>query len=120
MSVTGTVSLLNLSLTTLPNLVLNIGGSLSVGDKFFVVVNDGVDPVTGAFSSGATITSGNYVFLIDYVADSVSGNLAGGNDILLEVTAVPEPGTWVAAALAAAVIGYWLSVNRKRLRRVIG
>jgi autotransporter-associated beta strand protein len=114
--VTGSVSLLNLSLTSLPSLVLNIGGTLSVGDKFFIVVNDGSDPVVGTFSQGATITSGSYTFLIDYVADSVSGNLAGGNDILLEVTAVPEPSTWIAGGLAFLAVGY---TQRKRFARAL-
>ncbi|MEY2495804.1 MAG: hypothetical protein QOJ45_2296 [Verrucomicrobiota bacterium] len=115
--VTGSVSLLNLSATTLPNLVLTIGGTFVVGDKFFVILNDSVDPVVGTFAQGATVTSGSYTFLIDYFADSVSGNLVGGNDILLEVTAVPEPSTWIGGALALGAIGL-MTRNSRRAHRL--
>jgi autotransporter-associated beta strand protein len=96
--VNGTVTL------NLGNIVVMAGGGLNVGDKFFVVVNDGIDPVTGAFAQGATVTSGSDTFLINYLDDS-NGGMAG-NDISLTLTAIPEPSTWIGAALALAAIAF--------------
>jgi autotransporter-associated beta strand protein len=93
------------------NIVVIAGGGLNVGDKFFVVVNDGVDPVVGAFAQGATVTSGSDTFLINYLDDS-GGGLAG-NDISLTLTAIPEPSTWIGAALALGAI---VCAKRKRSR----
>jgi autotransporter-associated beta strand protein len=95
----------------LGNIVVMAGGGLNVGDKFFVVVNDGVDPVVGAFAQGATVTSGSDTFLINYLDDSGGGT--AGNDISLTLTAIPEPSTWLGAALALVAIGY---TQRRRLR----
>jgi hypothetical protein len=49
-------------------------------------------------------------------AGSFSYDANNGGEINLNLTAVPEPSTWGAAALAAAVIGYQLSVIRRRNR----
>jgi fibronectin-binding autotransporter adhesin len=107
------------TLVTGPNLSLNITGSLSIGQQFFIVNNTGANAVSGVFAQGATVTSGQYTFLIDYLADFGSNSAAGGNDIMLEVTAIPEPSTWIGAALALGAVAlaqrrrlrsYWLSV----------
>lgn len=98
------------------NLVLNIGGPLSIGDKFFVLLNNGSDVNSGTFSQGLVMTSGDYAFAINY-ADSATGfgGDGGFNDISLTVTAVPEPSTWAAGSLALLVLGF---TQRRRLRRV--
>ena len=109
-SVTGTVTI------TGSNLVITAGSGLSIGQKFFIVLNDGIDPVSGTFAQGASIMASNNgdVFSISYVDDSAGGG--SGNDISLTVTAVPEPATWVGVALALGVLGWsrrWrLSRNR--------
>jgi hypothetical protein len=111
LNVTGSVDI------TGSNLSLRIGGILAVNDKFFIVVNDSVDPVLGVFSQGAAVSSGGYTFLIDY-ADNFGGT-GVGNDISLTVTAIPEASTWIGAALALGAVAvakrrrlrsYWLSV----------
>jgi autotransporter-associated beta strand protein len=94
------------------NLSLRIGGVLAVNDKFFIVVNDSVDPVLGVFSQGVTVNSGGYTFLIDY-ADNFGG-VGAGNDISLTVTAIPEASTWIGAALALGAIGV---TQRKRFAK---
>jgi fibronectin-binding autotransporter adhesin len=94
------------------NLSLRIGGVLAVNDKFFIVVNDSVDPVLGVFSQGVTVNSGGYTFLIDY-ADNFGG-VGAGNDISLTVTAIPETSTWIGAALALGAIGV---TQRKRFAK---
>ena len=116
LSVTGTVSLGGVLGS---NLVLNVSGltQANVGQAFFILSNDGTDAITSTFAQGATISSGSDVFTIDYVADFGTGALVGGNDIALVLTAVPEPSTYVAAALAAFFIGYSLSVNRRRRKQ---
>jgi autotransporter-associated beta strand protein len=107
-SVIGTVTL---SLTS--NLVVNVGGALALGNKFFITLNDGSDLVTGTFAQGGTVTANNgYVFLIDYLDNGDSGTV--GNDISLTLTAVPEPSTWIGAALALGAIGF--TQLRKRSR----
>jgi autotransporter-associated beta strand protein len=98
LSVTGTVDVTGSTLS------LRVGGTLTANDKFFIVVNDSIDPVVGAFAQGTTITAGGYTFLINY-ADNFGG-IGAGNDISLTVTAIPEAGTWIGAALAAAAIGW--------------
>lgn len=104
------------TILTGPSLSLNITGTLAMGQQFFIVSNTGANAVSGVFAQGATITSGGYTFLIDYLADFGTQSAVGGNDIMLEVTAVPEPSTWVGAALALAAIGF---TQRRRLRGLI-
>ena len=95
------------------NIVVNPGAGLNVGDKFFVLLNDASDIISGTFAQGATITVGYDTFLINYLDNGDGGAL--GNDISLTlVTIIPEPGTWVGAALAVVILGW--SQLRKRSR----
>ena len=70
-------------------------------DKFYIALNDGADTVSGTFASVTGLPSG---WTVVYDANGDGGLV--GNDIAIE--AVPEPSTWCAAALAAAVIGFQL------------
>jgi autotransporter-associated beta strand protein len=105
-------STINLNSATL---TLAIGGTLNLGDKFFIMEN-GSNSANGLslFSNGATVTSGAYTFAINY-ADNGDGGLIA-NDISLTVTAIPEPGTWVGASLALAAIAW---TQRKRLSHLL-
>ena len=106
-SVTGTVSIGG------SNLVVSVGGVLSVNDKFFITLNNGTDLVTGTFAQGVTVTADNgYTFLINYLDNGDSGTV--GNDISLTLTAIPEPSTWIGAALALGAIGF---TQRKRFTK---
>jgi fibronectin-binding autotransporter adhesin len=82
--VTGTVSV-NAAAT----LAVNVTGTLVDGQKYFIVVNDDVDVVTGTFDTlpqGALVgTYGGFDLRISYVGDSVGGTTTGGNDIVLYV-----------------------------------
>jgi fibronectin-binding autotransporter adhesin len=100
-SVTGSITVANLA----ANLVVAASGltAANVNQAFYIVANDGADPVNGAFAQ-TTITSGSDVFSIDYTADATTGALLGGNDIALILVAVPEPGTWAVSGLAAAML----------------
>jgi fibronectin-binding autotransporter adhesin len=104
---------------TLGNAILNLNSisNLSIGNKLAILDNQSsqTSASMGNFNGlaeGSSFSSGSYTFKIFY--DGVASTLAesGGNDIILEVTAVPEPGTWLAGALA--VIGVTLT-QRKRL-----
>jgi hypothetical protein len=63
--------------------------------------------VSGEFAQGSTVTSGPFSFAIDYAGGD-------GNDIVLTVTAVPEPSTWIGGAFAFAALGY---MQRRKLKK---
>jgi fibronectin-binding autotransporter adhesin len=73
------------------DLVLNAPGGLVVNDLFFIMVNDGIDPVSGTFAGrpqGSNFTVNGYEFTISYTADFASNSMSGGNDVAL---LIPEP-----------------------------
>jgi autotransporter-associated beta strand protein len=94
-------------------LAVTVGGTLQLGDKFFILENSSLNPNSvGLFTNGATVTANNgYLFEITYFD---TGDATPGNDISLTLTEVPEPSTWVGATLALASIAY---AQRKRLRK---
>jgi hypothetical protein len=86
-----------------------------LGDKFFIVLNDGLDSVSGTFnglSNLSTFTAGGDTFLINYADIGGTGLDLTPNDISLTVVGIPEPGTWLAAALTLSAIGW---MQRRRL-----
>ncbi len=63
-------------------------------DVFFVILNDGADPIKGILTGlpqGATFRSGDHTWQVSYTGDAGSNSFikAGGNDLALRV--VPEP-----------------------------
>lgn len=86
----------------------------TVGDRIFLVDNDGGDAITGTFAGlaqGAKFTSGGVEFFISYTGDLASGIFAGaGNDVVIMV---PEPGTIVQTGLA---LGLLVAIQRTRRR----
>jgi autotransporter-associated beta strand protein len=112
-SVTGAVNLGGLLAS---NLVLNVSGltQSNVGQKFFIVLNDGTDLISTTFAQGTIVTGGANVFTINYADNGDAGTV--GNDISLTLTAVPEPSTWIGGALALVAIGF---TQRRRIRRLI-
>jgi autotransporter-associated beta strand protein len=98
---------------------LNVGGGVSlagaeldfsleagytpvVGDVLYLILNGSDTPVTGVFSklNGTTMpltedslfTFNNDQMEITYLADAAANSFTGGNDVALQVVAVPEPG----------------------------
>jgi hypothetical protein len=98
------------------NLVITAGSSLSIGQTFYIVLNDGTDLITGTFAQGSTIMASNNggVFLINYLANGDGGIVS--NDISLTVSALPEPCTLIAAILPITLLIYH---ERKNLWRVL-
>ena len=88
-SVTGTVTI-NAATTLVPT----VTGTLVGGQKYFIVVNDAVDAVTGTFAGfaqdGLVGTYGGVDLKISYVGDSVGNTITGGNDIVLYVESVGD------------------------------
>jgi autotransporter-associated beta strand protein len=103
-NVTGAVNI------TLATLQLNIpnGTVFAAGDQYVLINNDLADAISGTFANApaGTDTIDGYSWIVSYT--SANGL---GNDFVL--TAVPEPSTWLAAALALGAIGF---SQRKRLR----
>jgi len=102
-------------------LAIGAGGSISFQSlQKFNIIDLGVTPgstysglITGIGSdpgteSGWTITNQNWAYNFSYDA-------ANGGEIDLSVTALPEPSTWCAAALAFGVVGY---SQRRRLKEL--
>ena len=86
-NVTGTVTLSGL---------LDIqasGGSYSLNNMIFLILNDGSDVVTGTFTGLAqgakAATFGGFDWVISYTANSTNTTFTGGNDVAL--MAIPEP-----------------------------
>jgi fibronectin-binding autotransporter adhesin len=88
--VTGTVDITGGSFAALFS-----SGSYNLGDKLFILTNDGSDAITGNYSGlaqGATVASyGGFDWAISYLADETANTFIGGNDIAL--MAIPEPNT---------------------------
>jgi hypothetical protein len=102
-SVTGAVSITSASLE------LNIPTNtvFAAGQSFTLINNDLADAISGTFSNapaGSNEIIDGYAWIVTYTGGT-------GNNFV--ITAVPEPSTWLAAALAMGVIGF---SQRKRLR----
>jgi fibronectin-binding autotransporter adhesin len=111
-NVTGTVDITGGSLTTLFS-----AGTYAENDLIFILLNDGVDAITGTYAglaNGALVENfGGFNWTISYFADSTagpSGSFTGGNDIALRANAIPEPN--VAALLGC--LGVLLILRRRR------
>jgi autotransporter-associated beta strand protein len=83
-NVTGTVTI-NATAT----LTVSLTGSLAGGQRYFIVVNDGADAVTGTFASlpqdAVVGTFGGADLKISYTGDSGTSAITGGNDIVLYI-----------------------------------
>jgi fibronectin-binding autotransporter adhesin len=92
-----------------------INGFNGSSDLFFIIINDGTDPVNGTFNGlpdGSFVNFSGKSFQIFYGANSETNSLTGGNDVLI---VVPEP---TAAASLLMALGSLLGFNRFRRRHV--
>lgn len=108
------------------NLAISLYTGLSnpvSGDIFFLIDNDGTDPVAGTFTklngAATTLTEGSQFpwnsqnWQITYQADVGGSSFTGGNDVAIMVV-VPEPG-----ALTLAALGLAISLVARRKNRAL-
>ena len=87
------------------------GFTPAVNDIFFLILNDGVDPVSGTFAGlgeGASVQISGFQFSVSYAANGDAG--ATPNDVAL--IAIPEP-----ASIAAILSGLGMLCGLQRFRR---
>ncbi len=81
----------------------SFGFTPNVADMFWLVLNDGLDSLVGMFDNyangAAVFSAGGDQWRIFYGANSTTGLLTGGNDVVI---AVPEPATWVMLLISCA------------------
>ena len=100
------------------NLSLSLGSTaLSIGDKFYIMTYTIGSGESGIFAntsnSGLTYTQGSDTFAVLYNDATVGGGLLS---VSLQLTAIPEPRTYFAAALAMAAL---LITRRRQLSRLL-
>jgi autotransporter-associated beta strand protein len=96
-----------------------LGGSIALtlsnyaptfADRFFIILNDGTDPVAGSFTGlpeGSFVgSSGPYAFFIGYSGNGDGGSV--GNDVFL---AIPEPTSFATLLTGLGVLG---ALRRRR------
>lgn len=77
-----------------------------VGDIYFIINNEGSNPINGAFTNapeGSFIFSNGYAFRITYFADTEANSSTGGNDIAL--ISVPEIPGVLLLMLVGIIVG---------------
>jgi hypothetical protein len=109
LSVSGAITLAgDLQITLLPNFASGTGA------KFFLILNDGADQVSGTFANeqgGLVHDEAGHTFAINYADNADAGTI--GNDVSLTVVAVPEPSS---IALLGGV-GLLAGLRRLRVKR---
>ncbi|MBC8128288.1 MAG: autotransporter-associated beta strand repeat-containing protein, partial [Gloeobacteraceae cyanobacterium ES-bin-144] len=99
------------SVTLSGTLALTINSVPMNGDMVFILLNDGNDPIQGAFhnvANNSTVNISGMDYEISYFANSATMSMTGGNDIAIQ--AVPEPTTALLAGLACLT----LAARRRR------
>ncbi len=102
------------------NLALTLSYTPTDQQLFFLTA--GATSITGSFDSlngvsvalpqGAFFTLGDQQFIIGYTGNSTAGTFQGGNDLVLQASAVPEPSTW--ALLGLGLFSAVLLVRRQK------
>lgn len=102
-----------------------VGGTNIALEKYFVVINDGSDAVSGVFSNQVTagnrfnglvptISIGGIEFAVSYSGDFATNSFTGGNDVVL--VPIPEPSAVPMIAGGLALL--WLASRRRsRVKR---
>lgn len=104
-----TLGTVNITGTTVVTFSLFGGYAPGVADYYFLIKNDGTDPITGTFDllpEGTPVILGGNTYYATYLANAEANSLTGGNDFAL----IPEPGT---ASLAFGALGL-LFFRRRR------
>jgi autotransporter-associated beta strand protein len=103
-------SAVTLGTTSTFELTIASGLTFTAGQQYTLIENLGAGAISGAFSNiaqGGTYSFSGYVFTASYTGGD-------GNDFVL--TAVPEPSTYAAGALALLALGF---TQRRRLAALV-
>jgi len=110
----GNVSLNNATLS------IDLGYAPNSLDRFFLIVNNGANPIGGPFTGPGDGQPRTFVFngtsytgWLYYGGNFDTNELTGGNDLVLSFSPVPEPAGLLGIALAALTTG---SILRRRTR----
>ncbi len=82
------------AITLAGNLNITLAYTPAQGTNFFLIDNLSGGAITGSFAGlaqGATFLVGGQLFQISYVGDSATNSLIGGNDLVIQAQAIPEP-----------------------------
>jgi autotransporter-associated beta strand protein len=82
-------------------------GATSITGSF-----DSLNGVSVALAEGSAFTLGDQQFIIGYSGNSTAGTFQGGNDLVLQASAVPEPSTW--ALLGLGLLSAFFLVRRQK------
>ena len=92
------------------------------GDKFFVLLDSGIDgafanagPATADLPGYGTMTFAGCEFAVSYSGNAAAKTFTGGNDVVLMV--VPEPGASLMIALGGVLLGLPRLMGIRRLPR---
>jgi autotransporter-associated beta strand protein len=102
------------------NLALNLTYTPTDQQLFFLIVGassitgrfDSLNGVTTTLNQNSTFTLGGQEFMIGYSGNSTAGTFTGGNDLVLQASAVPEPSTW--ALMVLGLVGAVVLIRRKK------
>jgi len=108
LTVNGTVTLGGADLSP------TVGYTPGLGDRLFIISNDGADPVIGNFNGlphASSFLIGETTAYISDTGDLGTGSVAGGNDVVIVFTPVPEPG--MVLGLGAVALGLVRLLRRR-------
>jgi autotransporter-associated beta strand protein len=114
----GRVNLENSTLNlTLGSGVANLT-SANIDNLYYVIINGGSQTVLGTFNGDpngtiVSATSGGNTWQFEVLYNVNANGTTAGDDVVLELTAVPEPGTW---AMMLAGMGMLIVLKRRRRR----
>jgi fibronectin-binding autotransporter adhesin len=101
--VSGTVTIAPAS-----TLSLSVTGTIAAGQKYFILINDHADAISGSFSGlpqGARVSNfGGADLRISYKGNSVTNALSGGNDVVLYTNSVYD--AWAQAMGLTGELGF--------------
>ena len=110
---------------------VSLGGTLDLemlsgyipnfGERFFLISNDGTDPIAGAFGNapnGGIVSNGSLTFSVSYNGDAATGQTVGGNDlVIIRIPSIPE--TRAVSLGGVGMLVLLRSRRRMRARRSI-
>jgi len=94
------------------------GFTANPGDLFFIIINQGTNPVQGTFAGNPAEVvfsgpGGTMTFAIGYTGNSTQNTFTGGNDVVLAAD-VPEPGVGETCLAGLGLLGVRAKFRKRR------